>query len=247
MSIYGEGAYRNSDGERELARARGLEQLRANDWEMRDSKNRPLMAVPTPEDKPPVLASVYALSKFDQERMCLMIGQSYGIRAVALRLFNTYGPYQALSNPYTGVLSNFAARILNGQRPLIYEDSLQQRDFVSVYDVARAFRLALETETAAGAVNISSGAPMTVQDVAWRTIEAIGSRDLTPDITGRYRAGDIRHCFADISLAREMLGWESKMTLEDGLVNLAGWLDGQTPADRGMKAREELATRGLLA
>jgi dTDP-L-rhamnose 4-epimerase len=206
-----------------------------------------LTPVPTPEDKPPALASVYALSKFDQERMCLLVGRAYDVPAVALRFFNTYGPYQALSNPYTGVLSNFASRVLNGSAPLIFEDGRQKRDFVSVYDVASACRLALESSDAVGqAMNISSGVPMTVGEVALRTIRALGRDDLDPDITGRYRVGDIRHCFADISLARETLGWEPRVSLEEGLTDLAGWLESQSAADHGLEARAELAARGLM-
>jgi dTDP-L-rhamnose 4-epimerase len=247
MSIYGEGLYHDADGKVQPAEDRSLSQLKMADWEIKDSRGRPLIPAPTPESKTPALASVYALSKFDQERLCLMVGRAYGIPAVALRFFNTYGPNQALSNPYTGVLSNFASRVLNGKAPLIFEDGLQKRDFVSVYDVARACRLALETPAAAGqAFNISSGVPMTVKEVAERTIRAIGSSHIEPEITGRYRAGDIRHCFADISLARRVLGWEPQVTLERGLEDLAAWLEGQSAIDRGMEAREELAARGLM-
>jgi dTDP-L-rhamnose 4-epimerase len=145
------------------------------------------------------------------------------------------------------VLSNFASRVLNDNPPLIFEDGLQRRDFVSVYDVARACRLALETPAAAGqAFNISTGLAMTVKEVAERTVRAIGRADMTPQITGKYRAGDIRHCFADISLAREVLGWEPQVTLEEGLCDLAAWLTGQTALDRGLEARAELAARGLM-
>src|SRR5207237_8587971 len=141
--------------------------------------------VTTPEDKTPAIASVYALSKYDQERMCLILGRAYDIPVAALRFFNTYGPYQALSNPYTGVLSNFASRVLNGNAPLIYEDGMQKRDFVSVYDVASACRLALESQGAPGlAINISSGVPMTVKEVAFRTIAALGRGNMEPAITG---------------------------------------------------------------
>ncbi len=246
MSIYGEGLYRDSEGNICTARDRTLEQLKMGDWEMKSESGLPLTPVPTPETKTPALASVYALSKFDQERLCLMLGAAYGIPAVALRFFNTYGPNQALSNPYTGVLSNFASRVLNGNPPLIFEDGEQQRDFVSVYDVARACRLAIENPAANGrALNISSGVPMTVREVAERTIRAIGS-NLQPKITGNYRAGDIRHCFADISLARDLLGWQPTVTLEQGLEDLAGWLESQTAIDRGMEARAELAARGLM-
>jgi len=169
------------------------------------------------------------------------------MRAVALRFFNTYGPYQALSNPYTGVLSNFAARVLNGKAPLIYEDGLQKRDFVSVYDVASACRLALESPQADGeAFNISSGQAMTVGEIARKTVRCLGSRDLEPEITGKYRVGDIRHCFADISRAKNVLSWVPSVGLEQGLDDLAAWLEGQTTPDRVVQAREELAVRGLM-
>jgi dTDP-L-rhamnose 4-epimerase len=247
MSIYGEGLYRDSKGNIRAAPDRSIEQLKSGVWEILDERGEPLIPYPTPENKVPALASVYALSKFDQERMCLIVGNAYHIPTVALRFFNTYGPYQALSNPYTGVLSNFASRVLNGRAPLIYEDGLQKRDFISVYDVARACRLALEKPVASGqAFNISSGQAMTVQEVASRTVRAIGRRDLEPEITGKWRAGDIRHCFADISLARKILDWQPQVTLERGLEDLAAWLEGQTTVDRAMEARAELSARGLM-
>ncbi len=247
MSIYGEGLYRDAQGNIQTAKDRTLEQLRLGDWEIRDARGDALIPVPTPEDKAPALASVYALSKYDQERLCLILGRAYGIRSVALRFFNTYGPYQALSNPYTGVLSNFASRVLNGNPPLIYEDGEQKRDFVSVYDVARACRMALEKPEADGcSINISSGIPLSVRAVAQRTVRAIGRADLEPQITGKYRAGDIRNCFADITLAKQVLGWEPKVTLEKGIEDLAVWLTGQTAVDRGIEARAELAARGLM-
>jgi len=247
MSIYGEGLYRDADGIVREPTERSLEQLKMHDWEVRDDQGRLLAPVATPENKTPCLASVYALSKYDQERLCLMLGRAYGIPAIALRFFNTYGPYQALSNPYTGVLSNFASRVLNGNPPLIFEDGLQKRDFVSVYDVSRAVRLAIETPAAGGgAFNISSGQPMTVKECAERTVRAIGRSDIEPQITAKYRAGDIRHCFADVSLAREVLGWAPQVTLEEGLEDLANWLTGQTAVDRGLEARAELAARGLM-
>ncbi len=247
MSIYGEGLYSDADGCVRTAPGRTVEQLKMADWEMRDEQGRPLTPVPTPEDKPPALESLYALSKFDQERLCLMVGRAYGIPTVALRFFNTYGPNQALSNPYTGVLSNFAARVLNGNAPLIFEDGEQKRDFVSVYDVASAVRLAIEMPGAAGqALNISSGQAITVREAAERTVRALGRPDLAPQLTGKYRAGDIRHCFADISLARSVLGWAPEVSFDQGLLDLARWLEGQTAVDRGMEARKELAARGLM-
>lgn len=246
MSLYGEGLYRNRAGEPRVTGERSLDQLRRGDWELRDSDGSVLQPVPTPETKPPALASVYALSKFDQERMCLLIGRAYELPVVALRFFNAYGPRQALSNPYTGVLAIFAARLLNDRPPRIFEDGLQQRDFVSVYDVARACRLALETPAAAGEVfNIGSGEPHTVRDIASRLADVVGKKQLEPEIIGKYRVGDIRHCFADIGKAKQVLGYEPRVKLGDGLAELAAWLESQVAVDRVAQASAELAARGL--
>lgn len=245
MSIYGEGLYRDADGQECIAADRPLEQLKAAQWEPLDARGRPLIPLPTPESKLPSLTSVYALSKYDQERLCLMIGRSYGIPAVALRFFNVYGTRQALSNPYTGVLAIFAARYLNGNPPLIFEDGLQQRDFVSVRDIARACALALEAPQAPGhAINIGSGRPWTIREVADRLAQVLG-KPLPPLISGKYRMGDIRHCFADIGRARALLGYEPRVTLEEGLTELAAWLESQIAQDRVEQAAAELSQRGL--
>ena len=246
MSLYGEGLYRRQDGAVCTAEERGLAQLRAGEWEVRNSRGEVLTPAPTPESKLPSLASVYALSKFDQERMCLMIGRAYGIPTTALRFFNVFGTRQALSNPYTGVLAIFAARLLNGNRPSVFEDGLQRRDFVSVYDVAHACCLALERPESAGEVfNIGSGRSYTIREIAERIAAVTGKDYLEPEITGKYRVGDIRHCFADISRARTCLGYEPEIDLEDGLVELAAWLEGQVATDRVEEASAELAARGL--
>jgi dTDP-L-rhamnose 4-epimerase len=246
MSLYGEGLYRAPDGSLRAAVERDLAQLRAADWEVHDADGTTLTPVPTPETKPPSLASVYALSKFDQERMTLMTGRAYGIPAVALRFFNVYGPRQALSNPYTGVLAIFASRLLNGNPPKIFEDGLQRRDFVSVYDIAEACCLALEQPDAVGGVfNIGGGQSYSVREIAERIAAVLGREYLEPEITGKYRVGDIRHCFADISLARRALGYEPRVKLDHGLTELAGWLEGQVAEDRVAEASAELAARGL--
>lgn len=245
MSVYGEGLYRDASGQRCAAGERSLEQLRAGRWEVCDHLGSELVPLPTPESKQPQLSSVYALSKFDQERMCLIAGRAYGFPAVALRFFNVYGPRQSLSNPYTGVLAIFASRILNGNQPLIFEDGLQRRDFVSVYDVARACRLALETPSAAGGVfNVGSGASIRIREVAERMARVLG-KDIKPQITGRYRAGDIRHCFSDIGVARTVLGYQPKVEFDDGIEELARWLTNQTPEDRVAEACAQLSARGL--
>jgi dTDP-L-rhamnose 4-epimerase len=235
MSIYGEGLYRGGDpGERTR------EQLERREWDFPG-----LVPVPTPETKRPTLSSIYALTKYDQERACLVAGAAYGIPTVALRLFNVYGPGQALSNPYTGVLAIFAARLLNDRAPRVFEDGEQRRDFVSVHDVARAFALALERDGADGlAVNVGSGASITVNALAELLARTLG-KDVAPEVTGEFRLGDIRHCFADVSLAREALGFEPQVTLEAGIAELAEWLAGQTAVDRVDEATAELARRGL--
>jgi dTDP-L-rhamnose 4-epimerase len=246
MSLYGEGLYQNDAGEAVAACERTISQLKARDWEPRAADGSPLAPCPTPETKPPCLASVYALSKFDQERLCLMLGAAYGIPTVALRFFNIYGTRQALSNPYTGVLAIFAARYLNGKPPLVFEDGRQQRDFVSVHDVCQACLLALEKDTAVGrAFNVGSGRPLTVLEVASELARVLGREGIVAEVTGNYRVGDIRHCFADIQMAREVLGYRPSVALTDGLVELAGWLHGQVAVDRVDEAHEELERRGL--
>jgi dTDP-L-rhamnose 4-epimerase len=246
MSIYGEGLYRTAAGNRVEGVERPLEQLKRHDWEVRGADGAALAPIPTPESKCPALPSVYAISKYMQERMCMTVARAYDIPAVALRFFNIFGTRQALSNPYTGVLAIFASRFLNGQPPLINEDGEQQRDFVSVSDIAQACLLALEVPDAAGRVfNIGSGHPYTIREVAENMARVLGKEHLEPEITGRYRMGDIRNCFADISLARKVLGYEPRVTLEAGLVELAEWLEGQRAEDRVADASLELAARGL--
>jgi dTDP-L-rhamnose 4-epimerase len=246
MSIYGEGLYRDAHGELVSAARRDREQLEHGDWEVRDDVGCPLSPVPTPEWKRPNLASIYALSKFDQERMCLLVGQAYGIPTVALRFFNVYGTRQALSNPYTGVLAIFASRLLNDHRPCLFEDGQQRRDFVSVRDVARACRLALAAPDAGGEVlNIGSGRDYSVAEIAEALARVMGKSCIEPEVTGKHRVGDIRHCFADIARAREVLHYEPTVDFDEGLAELAGWLDGQVATDRVAEASAELASRGL--
>jgi dTDP-L-rhamnose 4-epimerase len=245
MSVYGEGLYRAADGTLVPGVERTREQLERGEWEIRGPEGEVLEPVPTPETKPLSLASVYALTKYDQERLCLMFGSAYGVPVTALRFFNTYGPRQALSNPYTGVLAIFASRLLNGRQPLVFEDGRQRRDFVNVADTARATRLALESDRAAGTVlNVGSGRSFSVLEIANELASVLGVR-IEPHVAGKSRAGDIRHCFADIARARELLGYEPAVTLEEGLRELAGWLSGQVAVDRVDAAAAELSSRGL--
>ena len=250
MSIYGEGLYRCGAGRVRPGREREDARLRAGQWEVHDPETgEPLQPVPTPEDKTPALPSIYALTKYDQEIACLRLGRAYGIPTVALRFFNVFGTRQSLANPYTGVLAIFAARYLHGKAPLINEDGRQRRDFVSVHDIAQACRLAMERESAVGeALNVGSGRDYSIREVADLLAKALNKEHLVPQLTGKYRAGDIRHCFADISAARAKLGYQPAHALENSLGPLAEWIaaqEGCVPADRVEQAYAELASRGL--
>jgi dTDP-L-rhamnose 4-epimerase len=216
-------------------------------WDPLDEQGRPMVPVPTPEWKRPALASVYAISKYVQERLTLTLAPAYGMEGVALRLWNAYGPGQALSNPYTGVLAIFASRLHNGQPPMIFEDGEQRRDFVHVEDVAQAFLLALEHEKAPGGVfNVGSGQDRTVTEVAELLSEAMG-RPMKPEIAGKARLGDIRHCIADISKIQQELGYAPRKDFSEGLAELAAWVAKQEAKDLVHEARKELEARGLVA
>jgi dTDP-L-rhamnose 4-epimerase len=245
MSIYGEGFYRASDGSIISNACRELEAIKEGKWEVMDGRGQAAVPLPTAETKEPSLSSVYALTKYDQEKMCLMTGRAYNIPTVAMRFFNVYGPRQASSNPYTGVLAIFSARFLNGRPPLIYEDGLQRRDFVSVHDIARACRMALESGSADYlSFNVGSGRSYTILEIAER-LSKVFDVDISPEVVGKYRVGDIRHCFADIGLAERVLGYTPSVTLDDGLDELRGWLEGRVAHDRVAEASAELAGRGL--
>jgi dTDP-L-rhamnose 4-epimerase len=245
MSIYGEGLYRATDGQLVADAERTAQQLKRGIWDPLDESGRRLEAVATPESKAPSMRSVYALSKYDQERLCLVVGEAYDIPTVALRFFNVYGPHQALSNPYTGVLAIFAARLLNDRPPLIFEDGEQRRDFVYVDDVAETCRLALLSDAAVGhALNVGSGASVSIKQAALLLGEALGV-PIEPEITGECRIGDVRHCFPDIASARALLGYQPRYALAAGLKKLVGWLDGRIAVDRVGEARAALAARGL--
>ena len=247
MSVYGEGLYQDVDGDLYEEVVRAGRQVDGS-WDPSDADGRPLLPIPTPENKRLSLASVYALGKYVQERMTLTVGPVYGMACSALRLWNAYGPGQALSNPYTGVLAIFSSRIANGQSPMVFEDGEQQRDFIHVADVAQAFVLALEKPEADGEVfNIGSGKQMSVNQVARGVAVAMGRDEIEPEVTGKMRVGDIRHCVPDITKARIKLGYEPKQDFAAGLIELAEWVAHQEAEDRVGDARRELEARGLVA
>jgi dTDP-L-rhamnose 4-epimerase len=248
MSIYGEGKYECPRCGEAAPPPRTHEHLRKKRWETHCREcGSVLKPVSTDESKPLQCTSFYALSKKDQEEMCLLFGRTYGVPTVALRYFNIYGTRQALSNPYTGVAAIFASRLLNGNRPLVFEDGEQMRDFVSVHDVVQANLLAIERSKADGmALNIGSGQPISIRKIADVLGDALGI-DIKAEVTGKYRAGDIRHCFADISAASRVLGYRPKVEFAAGVRELVGWLKSQTAEDRASEAVEQLDVYGLTA
>jgi len=247
MSIYGEGRYRCPSCGPVAPAPRPLAQLQARNWELLcPACGTTTTPAPCDEDKPIAPTSVYAVTKRDQEDLCLCIGRAYGIGTVALRLFNVYGPRQALSNPYTGVGAIFSSRLLNGQRPLVFEDGRQSRDFVHVSDIVEAFCLALEREDVTDvALNVGTGSSTSVAALAEAIARSMGVA-LAPEIVGRFREGDIRHCVADVSRIRRALGFSARMGLAKGVEDLVTWARQQRADDHVAQARDELERKGLI-
>ena len=247
MSTYGEGLYRCEAEATEVSPpARSVEQLRAREWEPRCPRcGRELQAVATTEWTPTTPESIYAITKRDHEDMFLVTGRAYGVPVTALRVFNVFGPRQALSNPYTGVAAIFSSRLLNGKPPIIFEDGRQSRDFVHVSDVASAVVAALEPGAGDGqALNIGTGSATTVADVAAVLAQELGV-SVEPEIRQRFRAGDIRHCFADITRAAHEIGYAPAVSFENGMRELVTWLAESAALDRVDEATSALEERGL--
>jgi dTDP-L-rhamnose 4-epimerase len=250
MSIYGEGEYWSSSKNAYVAPPlRSREQLRRRDWELNsgDETNETLKPVPTTERKPLQPASIYAINKRDQEDMFLTVGRSMGIPTIGLRLFNTYGSRQALSNPYTGVAAIFVARLLNDKAPLVFEDGNQKRDFVHVKDVAEAFALVLESDRRMwGAFNVGSGTSITINEIAI-TVAGLLRKNIAPQILNMHREGDVRHCFADISKMSKEFGFQPQRNFDDGVEELVRWVATTSkPVDRSAEGMAELVKSKLI-
>ena len=248
MSIYGEGKYECGKCGVGYPQLRQDDQLRERKWEMLcPSCGGEMQPLPTDEDKPLFPTSIYAVTKRDHEEMFLCFGRAYGIPTVALRLFNVYGPRQALSNPYTGVAAIFSSRLLNGQPPVIYEDGLQSRDFVHVGDVVRASLLAMERDEADYEVfNVGTGRSLTILAIARMLIDSLADGEIEPQVVGKYRRGDIRHCFADIAKIGDRLGFAPRVSFEEGVSDLIGWVREQEAADRFHEVDRELKDKDLI-
>jgi dTDP-L-rhamnose 4-epimerase len=247
MSTYGEGAYHcDSCGPIE-PHLRSEEQMAQNKWETRCPQCEGILKpIPTPETKRQDCTSIYALSKMDQEVMSLVVGKAYGIPTVAFRYFNVYGPRQSLSNPYTGVAAIFMSRIKNNHPPVIYEDGNQSRDFVSVHDIAEANLLGMEKSAANNEVfNVGSGNQVTIKQVA-ETLSKLYGKNITPNITGKFRKGDVRHCFANITKIQKKLGFRPRCSFEEGMQELIDWSREQEAVDKFDTAASELQKRGLI-
>tara|TARA_Y100001970_G_C13977402_1_gene721344 strand:- start:81 stop:899 length:819 start_codon:yes stop_codon:yes gene_type:complete len=245
MSVYGEGSYNDKLGNIVYPFARNTNQLKDKRWEIY-SNGYELKPIPVEETKPLSPDSIYAINKRDQEEMCLTFGKAYNIPAVAFRMFNVFGARQALSNPYTGVIAIFCNKLMNNESPIIFEDGNQLRDFIHVDDVSRAYVMALESSNLDGlSVNLGSGQKITIKKIA-ESLTKILNKDFNPVIEGKYRAGDIRHCFADINLIKEKLGWSPKIKFNDGLIGLVDWLKLQKLTDKKNSSVNELKKFGLL-
>ncbi len=246
MSIYGEGQYRCPRCGVVCPSLRTEAQLQQREWEMHCPSCDSLVAPEgTPETKLLAPTSVYAVSKRDQEELCLSVGRGYHIPTVALRYFNVYGPRQALSNPYTGVCAIFSARIKNGNSPLIFEDGKQSRDFIHVSDIVQANLLAMKSPKADDEVlNVGTGRASSVVQIA-ETLAQLYERPVKPALVQKFRAGDIRHCYAEISKIQRLLGFQPRVRLEDGLRDLVAWGRHAAAQDRVEQAAQELEARGL--
>ncbi len=248
MSIYGEGKYDCENCGIVYPKLRSREQLKDRDWEMKcPDCGKALSPLSTDEDKPLNSTSIYAITKKDQEEMCLVVGKAYGIPTVALRYFNVYGPRQALSNPYTGACAIFSCRIRNNNPPVIFEDGLQSRDFVHVSDIVQANILALKNNGLDyDAFNVGTGRSLSIREVAEILIDLYGN-DVSPMIANKFREGDIRHCYADISKIRR-LGYKPTVRFEDGVHELVDWVNAQPSCevdDLFENAQKELEHRKL--
>ncbi len=247
MSIYGEGAYRlPSTGAVVAPELRTHEQLAERQWDL-SLDGQVLTPVATTEEKPLKPASIYAINKRDHEEMFLAVGRALQIPTVALRLFNAYGSRQALSNPYTGVAAIFISRLLNDQPPLVFEDGAQQRDFVHVHDVANAFATVLDSDRVVwDAFNVGSGRPITVAQIAETLARKLG-KSIQPQFLGKYRVGDIRHCFPDVSKIDKAFGFKPQRSFDAGMEELIAWVqEAKAPVDRSQAIVAELEKSKLL-
>jgi dTDP-L-rhamnose 4-epimerase len=247
-SIYGEGAYLCGVHGHVYPSARAAEQLTKQKWDPTcPICKQKITSIATPESARPSPASIYAATKYAQEDLIRIAGDSLGIGTAVLRFQNVYGAGQSLNNPYTGILSIFSTRIRRGLSLPIFEDGAESRDFVHVSDVVQAITLAIENDNANGKTfNVGAGAPTTVLEIANMLVDVFNGK-VRPHITSQYRLGDIRHCYADLTKIKAELGFMPQVTLQQGLKEFASWVSAQPLPEDGLdKANDELKKRKMM-
>ena len=248
-AIYGEGKYYNKTKNTFVyPLQRTDDDMQKGDFEVKDPQNHldELELVATTEDSIIHPTSVYGITKQVQEQLVMTVCPSIGIAGVAFRYQNVYGPGQSLKNPYTGILSIFSTQIKNGNGINIFEDGKETRDFVFINDVVDATVLGIEKETANNQVfNVGTGVATDVITVATELSKNYGIQ-VPITISGNYRLGDIRHNYADITKARQLLGFEPKISFKEGLRQFTDWVNTQeVEEDKYQQSIEEMKAKGL--
>lgn len=248
-AIYGEGRYYSDElGRYVYPTIRDADAMEHGDFEVKyDGCSEPLRLVGTTEDSMVHPTSVYGITKQVQGQLVHLVCQSIGIESVSFRYQNVYGPGQSLSNPYTGILSIFSTRIKNGKDINIFEDGKETRDFVYIDDVVDATIRGIEVPGANGHVfNVGTGVPTDVLTVARTLMEKYG-KEVELHVSGNFRIGDIRHNYADISKARDILGFEPKWNFSEGIANFCRWVDSQQVCeDRYEQSLKEMKDKNLF-
>ena len=248
-AIYGEGKYLCSIHGDSYPSQRNKLAIEQGDFNLKcDICNLELQLVATDEKSKIHPSSIYAITKQQQEQMVILMGKSLGIPSVALRYQNVYGPGQSLSNPYTGILSIFSTRILNGNDLEIYEDGFESRDFVYIEDAVDATILAIEKKEANGEVlNVGSGVATTIKEVA-ESLQSYYNSDINISISGKYRLGDIRHNYADLAKIKDVLGFSPKYNFQEGVFEFVQWVKKQDlMEDKYIKSIQELEDKGIIS
>ena len=224
MTSYGEGDYLCKTHGKIKPQLRSVEHMEKHIWEpLCPNCSEPLSAIATDEFSEIHNNGIYSLTKNVQESMLMQIGKLYSLPVTSLRCFNVYGPRQSLSNPYTGVSAIFISRLKNNNPPVVYEDGLQSRDFVSVHDVVDALIASMESAKANYEIcNIGSGTPTPIRTIAEK-IALLLEKKISPQLNKSFRKNDIRHCFADISKAKQLLNYQPTTQLKGGLKNFYDW------------------------
>lgn len=247
-AVYGEGKYYCNDHGFVFPASRAAKNMENGDF----SVHCPVCGLSaelaaTDEETPVKPSSVYGVTKLTQEQLVLNVGESLGISAIAFRYQNVYGPGQSLSNPYTGILSIFSTRIRNNSDINIFEDGKESRDFVYIDDVVSITADAVEYEKPIVDVfNVGSGIASDVLTIA-NTLQELLNINVPTKVSGQFRVGDIRHNFADLTKAKEVLGFEPTVTIEEGLYRFVEWVKSeQIQVDLYEKSLSELKKKGLF-